>query len=58
MLIAQDPCSKENNIPVYVQQIFQKLRSYQNRVEPLLRVYKLKKNQHCTSDSFPVTHNL
>ena len=45
MLIAQDPCSKENNIPVYVRQIFQKLRLYQNRVEPLLRVYKLKKNK-------------
>ena len=24
MLIAQDTCSNENNIPVYVQQIFQK----------------------------------
>ena len=33
MLIAQDTCSNENNISVYVQQIFQKLKLYQNRVD-------------------------
>ena len=33
MLIAQDTCSNENNIPVYVQQIFLKLKSFQNRVD-------------------------
>ena len=33
MLIGQDTCSNENNIPVYVQQIFQKLRLLQNRVD-------------------------
>ena len=32
ILIAQDICSNENNISVYVQQIFQKLKLYQNRV--------------------------
>ena len=32
MLIAQDTCSSENNIPVYIQQIFQKLKLFQNRV--------------------------
>ena len=32
MLIAQDTCSNENNIPLYVQQIFQKLKLFQNRV--------------------------
>ena len=30
MLIAQDTQSNENNISVYVQQILQKLRLYQN----------------------------
>ena len=29
MLIAQGTCSNENNISVYVQQIFQKLKLYQ-----------------------------
>ena len=29
MLIAQDTCSNKNNISVYVQQIFQKLKLYQ-----------------------------
>ena len=33
MLIAQDTCSNENNISVYVQQIFQKMKLYQNRVD-------------------------
>ena len=33
MLIAQDTCSNENNISVYVQQIFQKLELHQNRVD-------------------------
>ena len=33
MSIAQDTCSNENNISVYVQQIFQKLKLYQNRVD-------------------------
>ena len=30
MLIAQDTCSNENNIYVYVQQLLQKLKLYQN----------------------------
>ena len=30
MLIAEDTCSNENNISVYVEQIFQKLKLYQN----------------------------
>ena len=33
MLIAQDNCSNENNILVYLQQIFQELKSSQNRVD-------------------------
>ena len=33
MLIAQDTCSNENNILVYVQQIFQELKLYQNKVD-------------------------
>ena len=33
MLIAQKPCSNENNIFVYAQQIFYKLKLYQNRVD-------------------------
>ena len=33
MLIAQDTCSTENNILVYVQQIFQEVKLYQNRVD-------------------------
>ena len=33
MLIAQDICSNQNNIPVYVQQIFQKLNLFQTRVD-------------------------
>ena len=33
MLIAQDAFSNENNISVYVQQIFQKLKLDQNRVD-------------------------
>ena len=33
MLIAQDTCSNENNIFVDVQQIFYKLKLYQNRVD-------------------------
>ena len=33
MLIAQDTCSNENNIFVYVQQISKILKLYQNRVE-------------------------
>ena len=33
MLIAQDTCSKKNNIPVYVQQMFHKLKLFQNRVD-------------------------
>ena len=33
MLIAQDTCSNENNNFVYVQQIFYKLKLYQNRVD-------------------------
>ena len=33
MLIAQDTCSNQNNISVYAQQIFQKLKLYQNRVD-------------------------
>ena len=33
MLIAQDTCSNENNISVYVQQIFQKIKLDQNRVD-------------------------
>ena len=33
MLIAQDTCCNENNISVYVQQIFQKLELHQNRVD-------------------------
>ena len=33
MLIAQDTCSNESNIYVYVQQIFQKLKLYQNKVD-------------------------
>ena len=28
MLIAQNSCSNENNIPVYVQQIFEKLKLF------------------------------
>ena len=32
MLIAQDTCINGNNIPVYVQQIFQKLKLHENRV--------------------------
>ena len=32
-LIAQDTCSNENNISEYVQQIFQKLKLYQSRVD-------------------------
>ena len=33
MIIAQDTSSNKNNISVYVQQIFQKLKLYQNRVD-------------------------
>ena len=33
MLIVQDTRSNENNISVYVQQIFHKLKLYQNRVD-------------------------
>ena len=33
MLIAQDICGNENNIPVYIQQIFQQLKLFQNRVD-------------------------
>ena len=33
MLIAQDICSNESNISVHVQQIFQKLKLYKNRVD-------------------------
>ena len=33
MLIAQDTCSDENSISVYVQQIFQELKLYQNTVD-------------------------
>ena len=33
MLVAQDTSSNENNISVYVPQIFQKLKLYQNRVD-------------------------
>ena len=33
MLIAQDTCSNQNNISVYVQQIFQKLRLFQYRAD-------------------------
>ena len=33
MLIAQDTCSNENNISVYVQQIFQKIKLDRNRVD-------------------------
>ena len=32
-LIAQDTSSNENNISEYVQQIFQKLKLYQNRID-------------------------
>ena len=37
MLIAQDTCSNENNNFVRVQQIFQKLKLYQNRVKLLIK---------------------
>ena len=33
MIIGQDTGNNRNNIPVYVQQIFQKLKLYQNRVD-------------------------
>ena len=33
MSIAQDTCSNEINIPVYVQQTFQKLKLFQKRVD-------------------------
>ena len=33
MIIAQDTSSNKNNISVYVQQILQKLKLYQNRVD-------------------------
>ena len=33
MLIAQDTCSNENNSSGYAQQIFQKLKLYQNIVD-------------------------
>ena len=33
MIIAQDTCSNENDVSMYVQQIFQKLKLYQNRVD-------------------------
>ena len=33
MLVAQDTYSNENNISVYVQQIFQKLKLFQNKVD-------------------------
>ena len=42
MLIAQDTCSNENNIPVYVQQIFQKLKSFQNNFWSNLAIPELK----------------
>ena len=42
MLIAQDTCSNENNIPVYVQQIFQKLKLFQNNFWSNLAIPELK----------------
>ena len=33
MLVTQDTFSNENNISVYVQQIFQKLKLFQNGVD-------------------------
>ena len=33
MLIAQDTCSNKNNISVYVQQIFQKIKLDRNGVD-------------------------
>ena len=33
MFIAQATCSNKNNISVYVQKIFQKIKLYQNRVD-------------------------
>ena len=33
MFIAQDTCSNKDNIPVYVQQIFQTLKLFQSRVD-------------------------
>ena len=33
MLIVQDICSNENNIPVYAQKISQKLKLFRNRVD-------------------------
>ena len=33
MIIALDTCSNENDVSMYVQQIFQKLKLYQNRVD-------------------------
>ena len=33
MIIAQDTYSNENDVSMYVQQIFQKLKLYQNRVD-------------------------
>ena len=48
MLIAQDTCSNENKISV---------QNFYFSLKYVVKSIQIKKNQHCTSASFPVVHN-